>query len=137
MFEPGDVILYKDYEFVNPITGLLEGKVTKRFIVLNSDPCLVLKTTSQSRHYPNAKPGCQQKLKTFMISGSQEPCFYKDTYVQLPQIIQLPKESLDVRVYDGRIKVLQKPGEDCFRAIKLCLKQFKQDISPSNWERIF
>ncbi|MDP8240482.1 MAG: hypothetical protein P9X24_15430 [Candidatus Hatepunaea meridiana] len=137
MFAPADVIRYEDYEFWNPVTCMLEAKVTKLFIVLHPEPCLVLKTTSQDRRYLGARPGCRQDLKTLMISGGQESSFPLDTYVQLPQIITLPKENLDVRIQDGRIVASRKLSDACFRLVKLCLKQFKRDIAPAYWQPLF
>lgn len=137
MFTPGEVIRYENYEFVNLITGFLEGSRTKRFIILSATPFLVLKTTSQEKHYHNAKPGCQQRYKTYVIEPRKEDCFPQTTYVQLPQIIELPQNQIDVRVTDGRIASIGYLSKDCFKAVNLCLKQFKRDIPQLHWQLLF
>ncbi len=106
MPKAGDILLYKDFKFED---GTSKDKL---FVVLsdiqNVTVCLMLKTTSQTKRYANAKEGCNPILKVFFIPLDWKIGFPKDTYVQLPQIIQLN-----------------------------CLKQFKDDIAEVHWKMIF
>jgi hypothetical protein len=135
MPQPGQILCYKDYEFDD------HSKRDKLFVVLNdtdrNSVCLVLKTTSQSKRYKGVGKGCNPQRKVFFVPTDWEQCFKLDTYIQLPQIIQITTDELLVGDISGRIYVSSSLSVGGFRLLKNCLKQFKQDISQRNWELIF
>ena len=135
MPQPGQILCYTDYEFDD------HSKKDKLFVVLNdtdrNSVCLVLKTTSQSKRYKGVGKGCNPQRKVFFVPTDWEQCFKLDTYIQLPEIIQIATDELLVGDISGRIYVSSSLSIECFRLLKNCLKQFKQDISPQNWEHIF
>lgn len=135
MPQPGQILFYKDYEFDD------HSKKDKLFVVLNdtdrNSVCLVLKATSQSKRYKGVEKGCNPQRKVFFVPTDWEQCFKLDTYIQLPEIIQIATDELLVGDISGRIYVSSSLSVECFRLLKNCLKQFKQDISRQNWNLIF
>jgi len=135
MPQPGQILCYKDYEFEDHF------KRDKLFVVLNdtdrNSVCLVLKTTSQSKRYKGVGKGCNPTRKVFFVPTDWEQCFKLDTYIQLPEIIQITTDELLVGDISGRVYVSSALSVECFRLLKNCLKQFKQDISRQNWNLIF
>lgn len=135
MPQPGQILCYKDYEFEE------HSKRDKLFVVLNdtdrNSVCLVLKTTSQSKRYKGVGKGCNPPRKVFFVPTDWEQCFKLDTYIQLPEIIQITTDELLVGDISGRVYVSSALSVECFRLLKNCLKQFKQDISRQNWNLIF
>ena len=135
MPQPGQILFYKDYEFDD------HSKRDKLFVVLNDTDrdsvCLVLKTTSQSKRYKGVEKGCNPQRKVFFVPTDWEQCFKLDTYIQLPEIIQIATDELLVGDISGRIYVSSSLSVEGFRLLKNCLKQFKRDISQQNQERIF
>jgi hypothetical protein len=135
MPQPGQILCYKDYEFDD------HSKRDKLFVVLNdtdrNSVCLVLKTTSQSKRYKGVGKGCNPQRKVFFVPTDWEQCFKLDTYIQLPEIIPIATDELLVGDISGRIYVSSSLSVECFRLLKNCLKQFKQDISRPNWDLIF
>jgi len=135
MPQPGQILCYKEYEFDD------HSKRDKLFVVLNdtdrNSVCLVLKTTSQSRRYKGVRKGCNPQSKVFFVPTDWEQCFQLDTYIQLPQIIQITTEELLVGDISGRIYVSSSLSVEGFKLLKDCLKQFKKDISQHDWELIF
>ena len=99
MPKPGDILNYRDYEFEDGT------KSNKLFVVLNvttgKTPCLVLKTTSQSKRYKGATQGCNFNKKVFFVPTSWQTCFDLDTYIQIPQIIEIQSITL---LQDGLTK---------------------------------
>jgi len=135
MPQPGQILCYKDYEFDD------HSKRDKLFVVLNDTDrdsvCLVLKTTSQSKRYKGVGKGCNPQRKVFFVPTDWEQCFKLDTYIQLPEIIQIATDELLVGDISGRIYVSSSLSVEGFRLLKNCLKQFKRDISQRNRELIF
>jgi hypothetical protein len=136
MPNPGDILNYKDYEFEDGT------KSNKLFVVLNApagnSPYLVLKTTSQSKRYTGVTQGCNPNKKTFFVPTSWEPCFDLDTYIQIPQIIEIPSNELIQGGLDKKIILLQNSlSNNCLAQLRNCLKKFKYDISGSHWAMIF
>ena len=135
MPQPGQILCYKDYEFDD------HSKKDKLFVVLNdtdrNSVCLVLKTTSQSKRYKGVGKGYNPQRKVFFVPTDWEQCFKLDTYIQLPEIIQIATDELLVGDISGRIYVSSSLSIECFRLLKNCLKQFKRDISQRNRELIF
>jgi len=135
MPQPGQILCYKDYEFDD------HSKRDKLFVVLNDTDrdsvCLVLKTTSQSKRYKGVGKGCNPQRKVFFVPTDWQQCFKLDTYIQLPEIIQIATDELLVGDISGRIYVSSSLSVEGFRLLKNCLKQFKRDISQRNRELIF
>jgi len=132
---PGQILFYKDFEFED------HSKKDKLFVVLNDadkdSVCLVLKTTSQSRRYEGVEKGCNPQKKVFFVPTDWEQCFKVDTYIQLPQIIPIPTDKLLVGDISGKIYVSSSLTVQCFKLLKNCLKQFRDDISAQHWKLIF
>jgi len=136
MPQPGQILYYKDYEFPDD-----HSKKDKLFIVLNDTDkdsvCLVLKTTSQSTRYEGTDKGCNPRKKVFFVPTNWEHCFSKNTYIQLPQIIPIPVDTLLVGDISGKIYVTNSLTPECFELLRECLRQFKIDISEEHWKLIF
>ena len=135
MPQPGQVLCYKNYEFED------YSKRDKLFVVLNdadtNSVCLVLKTTSQSRHYEGVGKGCNPQKRVFFVPTDWEQCFKLDTYIQLPEIIQIATDELLVGDISGRIYVSSSLSVECLKLLKDCLKQFKEDVSAEHWKLVF
>lgn len=135
MPQPGQILCYKDYEFDD------HSKKEKLFVVLNdtdrNSVCLVLKTTSKSRRYEGVGKGCNPQKKVFFVPTGWEQCFTLDTYIQLPEITEIATETLVVGEISRKIYVSSSLSIECFKLLKNCLKQFKEDISPQHRKLIF
>jgi hypothetical protein len=135
MPQPGQILCYKDYEFDD------HSKKEKLFVVLNdtdrNSVCLVLKTTSKSRRYEGVGKGCNPQKKVFFVPTGWEQCFTLDTYIQLPEITEIATETLLVGEISRKIYVSSSLSIECFKLLKNCLKQFKEDISPQHQKLIF
>jgi hypothetical protein len=135
MPQPGQILCYKDYEFDD------HSKKEKLFVVLNdtdrNSVCLVLKTTSKSRRYEGVGKGCNPQKKVFFVPTGWEQCFTLDTYIQLPEITEIATETLLVGEISRKIYVSSSLSIECFKLLKNCLKQFKEDISPQHRKLIF
>ena len=135
MPQPGQILCYKDYEFED------HSKKDKLFVVLNDadtdSVCLVLKTTSQSKHYQDVVKGCNPQKRVFFVPTDWEQCFKLDTYIQLPEIIQIATDELLVIGISNRIYISSSFSVECFKLLKNCLKQFKEDMSLWHWKLIF
>lgn len=123
----GQILFYKDFEFED------HSKKNKFLVVLNDTDrdslCLALKTTSQSKHYQGVDKGCNPQKKVFFVPMSWEQCFEVDTYIQLPQIIEISTDKLLAGEISGKIYVRSSLTVECLKLLKNCLKQFKDDIS--------
>ena len=135
MPQPGQILWHKDFEFEDG------SKKDKYLVVLNDSDrdsvCLVLKTTSQSRYYKGVEKGCNPQKKVFFVPIGWEQCFKVDTYIQLPEIFEIPTEKLLAGDISGKIRVTSSLTIKCFKLLKNCLKQFKDDISAQHWKLIF
>ncbi len=135
MPQPGEVLCYRDYRFEN---GSSRDKL---FVVLNAadsdTPCLLLKTTSQPRRYLGVRRGCNLQKRVFFVPADWGKCFDSDTYIQLPEIVELPTAELLRGAFSNLIYRVNSLSSDCFAQLKNCLKQFKQDIAQQHWELIF
>ena len=136
--QPGDVIYHPNYEIQDPITEQVVFSGPKLFVVLhNGDPSLLLKTTSKRRRYPGATPGCRRELKVFMIEGSVEHAVQEDTFVELPKVWDIPKNTLDTGAANNKILRQASLSRECFRLLIACLKHFRRDISLEHQRLIF
>ncbi len=135
MPHPGQILFYKDFEFED------HSKKDKFLVVLNDTDkdslCLVLKTTSQPKHYKGAVKGCNPQKKVFFVPSGWEQCFKVNTYIQLPQIFEIPTDTLLVGDISRKIYVRSSLTVRCLELLKDCLKQFKDDMSDYHWLLIF
>ena len=131
----GQILCHKDFEFDD------HTKKEKLLVILNDTDtdslCLVLKTTSRSRHYKGTEKGCNPQKKVFFVPIGWQQCFKVDTYIQLPQIFEIPIEKLLAGDISGKIRVTSSLTIECFNLLKNCLKQFKDDISSEYRKFIF
>lgn len=129
------MIVLKDYEFGDG------SKAQRLFVVLTvadiKSPCLVLKTTSQSKRYEGVTKGCNPDKGVFFVPTSRQSCFLYDTYIQLPQIFEISTEELLQGASSKRIRMIDSLSADCFAQLKNCLKQFREEISPQHWTLIY
>jgi len=135
MPQPGQILFYKDFEFED------RSKKDKLLVVLNDTDTdslgLVLKTTSQSKHYQGVVQGCNPEKKAFFVPTDWEQCFKSDIYIQLPQIFEIPTDKLLAGDISRKIYVSSSLSIECFRLLKDCLRNFRDDISPQHWKLIF
>ena len=136
MTNPGDVILYKNYQFED---GSSRDKL---FVVLNnpdaSCPCLVLKTTSQQKRYNGVTEGCNTgRKKTFYIPAAWNECFKIDTFVQFPIIIELPIGSMMSAAMAKNVMQIDTLSEKCLALLMSCLKKYKDDIAERHLVMLF
>jgi len=135
MPNPGDVYIHHQFKFGNGSIG------KKLFIVLNKPaltaPCLVLKTTSQSKRYANVNLGCNPTKRVFYVPKEWQK-FEENTYVQLPEIFSIPTQEFIKFSMDKMIELKFSLTEECFGQLKNCLKRyFKNDISQEHQDMIF
>jgi len=135
MPQPGQILCYKDYPFDDG------SKRDKLFVVLNdtdrNSVCLVLKTTSQSKHYEGVGRGCNPQKKVFFVPTDWEQCFNLDTYIQLPEIFEIAADKLLAGDISSKIYASTSLSIERLKLLKSCLKQFKEDISPQHRNLIF
>jgi len=136
MPEPGAILHYKGFRFEDGTAG------DKYFIVLNKTDvdshCLVLKTTSQEKRYGSVNQGCNQEKRVFYIPAGHVNCFKLNTFVQLPQIIEISVgELLRGTLSRKNISEVDCLAEPYFKQLKDCLEKFRIDIAVKHWGSIF
>ena len=133
MPNPGDVLFYEDFEFIDG------SKKDKLFVVICHDECcLVLKTTSNDNFYKNVKEGCNPQKRVFFIPQANKEFFNLDTYIELPQLFEISIKELLQGSFSKKIKNYELAlSETRIKLILLCLIHFKNDISPEHWSMIF
>ena len=128
----GQLLHHKDFTFRDGNKG------NKYVIVLNTcdndKACLVLKTTSQSKHYPNAMPGCNSCMSVFCIYQECEQDFPKDTYVEMDYIYDV---NIQEQLNKHQITFAGHLTPECFKNLKSCLRNFRMDISQNYWTIIY
>jgi len=132
--QPGQVLLYKNYQFED---GSVKDKLFVVMYVADiTSPCLLLKTTSQSRRYMGCQEGCDQQKKALFIPSNRGECFPRDTYIQLPEIFEIPAAEIFAGTLSGSMDLKNALSVDCFKRLKSCLKKFREDISLQHWKLI-
>ena len=135
MPQPGEIVRYKDYEFEDGSKG------DKLFVVLNlvdaRSPCLVLKTTSKSKRYADVERGCNPTKRVFFVPTDWASGFKLDTYIQLPQIIEISTQEFLQGHFSRKVDVIDSLSAGCLAKLKDCLKTFKRDISAQHWKLVF
>ena len=111
---------------------------TKLVIALNTcentDICLVLKTTSQEKHYTGTHLGCNRWKKCFLIYEECQQGFPEDTFVQLDQIYPINVEQL---LNKKQITFIDHLSDICLANLKKCLRNFREDIPLGFWSLIY
>lgn len=133
--QSGQVLFYENFPFEDGSTG------DKLFVILYvadiNSPCLFLKTTSQPKRYKGCQEGCDPQKRVFFVPLSWRECFPLDTYIQLPQVIEIQAAEIFAGTLSKRMRQKGALSIDCFQRLKNCLKKFKDDISPQHWKLIF
>jgi hypothetical protein len=130
----GDGVFIEKFRFSDGNTG-------RKLVVLLTDgnlnePYLVVKTTSQSARYPNAKEGCNERQRVFLVRPST-PGFDADTYIQLHEIYEIPALDLVKGHLDHTIQRLFSLPSQRFNELRNCLRRLRDDISGVHFRRIF
>ena len=132
MPKAGQILLHKDFVFKDKNIGI------KLVVVLNTcdnnEICLVLKTTSQSKHYIGAYPGCNSGKKCFCVYEECQQGFPTDTFVQLDYVYPINVEHL---LKIKKITFVDHLSDICFANLKKCLRNFKEDIPIGFWSLIY
>jgi len=135
MPSPGDILLYQKYRFEDG------SEKDKLFVALNAantqSPCLVLKTTSQSKKYSGSKRGCDPARKVFYVPKDWNESFDVDTYIELPHIVEFSVARLIQAGLQRQIRPIGCLSSNRLAELKNCLKKFKKDLSPRQWKLIF
>ena len=133
--QPGQVLFYENYPFED---GTAKDKL---FVILYvadiNSPCLVLKTTSQSKRYKGCQEGCDPQKRVFFVPLTWRECFPLDTYIQLPQIIEIPSAEIFAGTLSKRMRLRNTLSIERVKQLKNCLKKFKEDISLQHWKLIY
>jgi len=132
MPKAGQILFHKQFVYSDGTTG------EKLLVVLNTcenkDTCLILKTTSKSKWYGYATPGCNSSKRMFCVSKNCEQGFSKDTFVQMNQIYPVNIEDL---LRENKITFVDRLGDICFNNLKRCLRNYKDDIPQQYWTAIY
>jgi hypothetical protein len=129
----GHILLCRDFVFKD------KSKGKKLVIALNTcgnkETCLVLKTTSQGKHYPNSHPGCNSLKKCFCICAECKQGFDEEyTFVQLDYIYPI---NVDELLNTKQITFIDRISDICFTNLKKCLRKYKDDIPKQFWSLIY
>lgn len=97
-------------------------------------PSSSIKPTSQSKHYPDAMPGCNSCKGVFCICKDCEQDFPKDTYVQTDYIYNI---NVEEQLRNHQVTFAGHLTPVCFNNLKRCLRNFRDDIPPEYWTIIY
>ena len=116
-----------------------DGTIGEKLVIVlntcnNNETCLVLKTTSQSKRYPNAIPGCNSSKCIYCIYEECCQGFAKETYVQMDNIYPINIEQL---LNDKLVTFIDHLSEVCYTNLKKCLRNFREDIPQQYWNTIY
>jgi hypothetical protein len=132
MPEAGQILLHKNFIFEDNTLGI------KLVVVLNTcennEVCLVVKTTSQSKHYARIHPGCNSMRKCFCIYAECQQGFDTETFVQLDQIYPI---NVDQLLNSKQITFVDHLEKVCFANLKRCLRNYREDIPKAFWALIY
>jgi len=129
----GHILFCKGFVFTDKSTG------KKLVIALNTcdnkATCLVLKTTSQKKHYYYSHPGCNSLKKCFCVYAECKQGFDEEyTFVQLDQIYPI---NVDELLNAQQISFIDRISDICFTNLKRCLRNYKDDIPIWFWSLIY
>lgn len=117
-----------------------DGEIGKKlFVVLtNTEPYLIVKTTSKKRYYPNIKPHCNTNMYAYYLPTSLKTGFPDDTIIQLNEIFKY--SNIEFLQKCLQLKHLKKIGDlppNIYGGLLNCLKMLKDDISVDDYEILF
>ena len=131
----GEVLCHEKFQFSDGTFG------KKLLVVLNNpgprDPCIVVKTTSQKRHYPNVKTGCNPDKRVFYLLDTGKEVIKGDTYIQLEETFELSVVELTASTLKKEVSSIGKLFDLTLAQIKNCLKKVRQDIPDRHYKMIF
>lgn len=131
----GEVLLHEKFQF----SGGSIGK--KLLVVLNNpktrDPCLVVKTTSQSQRYKKVKIGCNPEREVFYLPDSGKEIIKGDTYIQLEEVFELSVVNLTASVLKKELSFIGKLTALTLAQLNNCLKKVRKNISEKHYKMIF
>ena len=131
----GEVLCHDRFRFTDGTFG------KKLLVVLNNpaarDPCIVVKTTSQSHRYQGAKPGCNPNRRVFYLLDTAKEIIRGDTYIQLEETFELPVADMTASVLKKELSSLGKLSDLSLSQIKNCLKKVRLDIPERHYKLIF
>lgn len=131
----GEVLCHERFRFTDGTFG------KKLLVVLNNptarDPCIVVKTTSQSRRYQGAKPGCNPNRRVFYLPDTAKEIIRGDTYIQLEETFELSVADMTASVLKKELSSLGKLSDLSLSQIKNCLKKVRLDIPERHYKLIF
>lgn len=132
----GDIFFDSKFRFSDGEYG------EKLFILVNEptgdDPYLVLKTTSQPKHYAGVSHGCNKnRYVFFLLKAYYRESFSKDTYVQLEEVFEYSAMQMVVGGISRQIDHKGSLAPSTINAIVNCLKSLKDDISYEHYKLIF
>jgi hypothetical protein len=128
----GEIFFDKNFAFTDSTIG------EKLFILLTEkEPYLVLKTTSNSKQYPNVKPYCNPPRLVFYIPVELKQSFTKNTYIQLNEIFEYNNLDFLKKSFNKEIKSKGTLTNDILNSLFNCLDKIKDDISPKHYKLLF
>ena len=132
---PAEVLCHDRFQFSNGTFG------KKLIVVLNNpksrDPCIVVKTTSQSRRYQGIKSGCNPEKRVFYLPDTGKEVIRGDTYIQLEETFELSVPEMTASVLRQELRSIGQLSALTLAQIKNCLKKFREDISDKHYKMIF
>ena len=131
----GDVLCHEKFRFTDGTFG------KKLLVVLNSpaprDPCVVVKTTSQSRRYRGVKPGCNPDKRVFYLPATGKEIIRGDTYIQLEETFELSVQDMTASALKKELSSLGKLSDLTLNQIKNCVKKLRLDIPERHYKLFF
>lgn len=130
----GHILFCRDFVFSDNSTG-------KKLVIAlntcdNNETCLVLKTTSQKKHYYYSHPGCNSLTKCFCIYAECKQGGFDEeyTFVQLDQIYPI---NVDDLLKIKQISFVDRMSDICFAKLRRCLRNYRDDIPEQFWSLIY
>ncbi len=131
----GEILLHEKFQFSDGSIG------KKLLVVLNNpktrDPCLVVKTTSQSQRYKKVKVGCNPEKDVFYLPDSGKEIIKGDTYIQLEEVFELSVVDLTASVLKKELSSIGKLTALTLAQLNNCLKKVRKNISEKHYKMIF
>ena len=131
----GEVLCHERFRFSDGTFG------NKLIVVLNNpaarDPCIVVKTTSQTHRYQGVKPGCNPNKSVFYLPDTGKEIIRGNTYIQLEETFELSVADMMASVLKKELSSIGKLSDLSLSQIKNCLKKVRLDIPERHYKLIF